>query len=86
MKVVFHYDAGPGLVGRLAALSAEGLSVTPCAEGDHARFSRLMAGAEVLWHVLRPVTAEVIAGAAFPTQGPGKAIPYAANFCSTTLA
>lgn len=63
MKVVFHYDAGPGLVRRLAALSAEGLSVTPCAEGDDARFSSLMAEAEVLWHVLRPVTAEVIAGA-----------------------
>ena len=38
MKVVFHYDAGPRLVGRLAALSAAGLSVAPCAEGDDARF------------------------------------------------
>ena len=61
MKVVFHYAAGPELASRLAAL--EGLEVAVCPEVDDARFAALMAEAEVLWHVLKPVTAEVIAAA-----------------------
>lgn len=63
MKVVFHYDAGPALAQRLAELSRGGLSITHCAENDDAGFVRLMAEAQVLWHVLKPVTAEVIANA-----------------------
>ncbi len=60
MKVVFHYDAGPALRQRLAALGGEGLSVFHCAEDDDARFAGLMGDAEVLWHVLKPVTADVV--------------------------
>ena len=63
MKVVFHYDAGPALAQRLAELSRGGLSITHCAENDEARFARLMAVTHVLWHVLKPVTAAVIANA-----------------------
>ncbi|MCC7426764.1 MAG: hydroxyacid dehydrogenase [Alphaproteobacteria bacterium] len=63
MKVIFHYDVSPGLAARLAALSAEGLDVAPCPEADDARFAALMEEAEVLWHVLRPVTAAHIAAA-----------------------
>ncbi len=63
MKVVFHYDAGPALVHRLAELSSGGLSISHCAESDEAGFARLMAEAEVLWHVLKPVSAKVIAEA-----------------------
>ena len=63
MKVVFHYSAGPGLARRLAALERDGLSVSVCAMSDHERFGRLMADAEALWHLLEPVTAEVIAAA-----------------------
>ena len=62
-KVVLHYDAGPWLIGRLRTLAAQGLAVDTCSERDDARFAKLMAEAEVLWHVLKPVTAEVMARA-----------------------
>jgi phosphoglycerate dehydrogenase-like enzyme len=61
MKVVFHYAAGPALAARLAAL--EGLEVSVCPEAEEARFAALMQGAEVLWHVLQPATAAMIAAA-----------------------
>ena len=63
IKVVLHYDAGPWLIGRLRTLAAQGLDVDACSERDDARFAKLMAEAEVLWHVLKPVTAEVMARA-----------------------
>ncbi|MBC7634738.1 MAG: hydroxyacid dehydrogenase [Acetobacteraceae bacterium] len=61
MKVVFHYTAGPALAARLAALP--GLDVTICPEADDSGFAAAMTEAEVLWHVLKPCTAAVIAGA-----------------------
>jgi len=63
MKVLFRYDCGPNLAGRLGAYSAEGLAIETCSEADDAAYARLMAGAEVLWHVLKPVTAADIAAA-----------------------
>ena len=61
MRVVFHYAAGPALAARLAAL--EGLDVEACPEADEGRFAALMAGADVVWHVLKPLTAAHLAGA-----------------------
>ncbi len=61
MKVVLHYAAGPGLAARLRALP--GLEVAICPEADHAGFLAAMADAEVLWHVLKPCNAELIAAA-----------------------
>lgn len=61
MKVVFQYDASPGLAQELARLSVDGLSIAPCPEGDMPRFLAMMAEAEALFHVLRPITAEIIA-------------------------
>ena len=63
MRAIFHYDAGPALVRKLEALSGGGITIEPCPEADEARFARLMETAEVLFHVLKPVTAEVIAAA-----------------------
>lgn len=63
MHVVFHYAAGPGLADRLGALAREGLSVSVCAMSDRDRFARLLPAVESLWHLLEPVTAEVIAAA-----------------------
>ena len=63
MNVVFHYAAGPGLTSRLADLEGEGLSVAVCAMSDRDRFGRLLPETEALWHLLEPVTAEVIAAA-----------------------
>ena len=53
MKVVFHFD------GSAAPLDREIL----CPESDAAAFERLLPEMEVLWHVLKPVTADVIARA-----------------------
>ena len=61
MRVVFHYAAGRDLAARLAAL--DGLEVAVCPEADEDRFAALMTEADVLWHVLKPVTAAVIAAA-----------------------
>jgi len=63
VRVVLHYDCGAWLEERIAGLAARGLTVTACPEDDDARFAALMAEADVLWHILRPVTAADIAGA-----------------------
>jgi len=61
MKVLLHYDAGPGLAAQLAALP--GLDLTICPEADAALYARLLPETEVIWHVLRPITAADIAAA-----------------------
>ena len=61
MKVLFHYAAGPDLSARLAAVPD--LSITACPEDDDALLARLLPVADVLWHVLKPCTAAMIAGA-----------------------
>jgi len=61
MKVLLHYDAGPGLAAQLAALPA--LDLTICPEVDAALYARLLPKVEVIWHVLRPITAADIAAA-----------------------
>lgn len=58
MNIVFHFDGSAALKERLAALG-----VTLCPESDEAAFERLLPEVEVLWHVLKPVTAAVIARA-----------------------
>ena len=60
IKVVFHYPAGPGLRARLNDAAGSDLTVEDCPENDDARFAELMTDADVLWHVLKPVTAEAI--------------------------
>jgi phosphoglycerate dehydrogenase-like enzyme len=56
MKVVFHFDGTQELRARLG-------DVVLCPESDAAAFDRLLPEVEVLWHVLKPVTAELIARA-----------------------
>ena len=63
MNVTYHYSAGPRLTSRLAALERDGLSVSVCAMPDRARFAELLPATEALWHLLVPVTAEVLAAA-----------------------
>ncbi len=61
MRVVFRYGAGPALARRLADAAAEcDLVIEACAEEDDDRFRALMSDADVLWHVLRPVSARDI--------------------------
>src|SRR3954451_23567079 len=63
MKAIFHYDAGPLLPTRFAALRADGFDIMPCPEADEARLAALLPDAEVLLHVLKPATAAIIAQA-----------------------
>ena len=55
MKIVFHFDGSSALGTRL-----ESLGVHMCPESDERRFHSLLPEMEVLWHVLKPVTAQVI--------------------------
>ncbi|MDP6829760.1 MAG: 2-hydroxyacid dehydrogenase [Alphaproteobacteria bacterium] len=63
LKAVFHYAASDGIAQRLAAAESDWLSIETCDEDDEDRLFELMAEADVLWHVLKPATAEVIAAA-----------------------
>ncbi len=63
MKIVFHYDAGPALAARLEDLSGDGVRIDICPVGEPERFQALMGEADVLWHVLEPVTAAMIRSA-----------------------
>jgi phosphoglycerate dehydrogenase-like enzyme len=58
VKVVFHFDGSDAL-----AATVQPLGVEMCPESDAPRFARLLPHIEVLWHVLKPVTADVIAKA-----------------------
>ncbi len=60
-RVVFHYAAGAGLRRRLGEI--EDLDVSVCPEADEELFADLMREADVLWHVLEPVTAAHVAAA-----------------------
>jgi phosphoglycerate dehydrogenase-like enzyme len=59
VNVVFHYAAGPDLAARLRALSCDTICIVPAVEPDAA----LLARTDVLWHVLAPASAGLIAAA-----------------------
>jgi phosphoglycerate dehydrogenase-like enzyme len=61
MRVIFHYAAGPALAARLAALPD--LTITVCSESDDTKLNELLPLADVLWHVLKPATAALMARA-----------------------
>ncbi len=63
LSVLFHAAAGPDLRARLAACNGDTLTVTICPETDPDRLARLLPGTDVLWHVLSPATAAMIAAA-----------------------
>jgi phosphoglycerate dehydrogenase-like enzyme len=61
VKVLLHYDAGPALRARLAALP--GIELRVVAEGDDAALMAALPDTEVLWHVLQACTAGMMAAA-----------------------
>jgi len=61
VKIVFHAAAGPDLTARLASLP--GLEIAVCPEDDEARLASLLPDCEVLWHVLKRCTSDMIAAA-----------------------
>jgi phosphoglycerate dehydrogenase-like enzyme len=58
LRVVLHFDGSDRLAERLRPLG-----IDLCPESDARAFQALLPEIEVLWHVLTPVTAEVIAKA-----------------------
>jgi hypothetical protein len=60
MKAIFRYDAGPRPTAKFAALAGEGFLIAPCPEDDDRQFARLLPDAEVLLHILKPLTKAVI--------------------------
>ena len=63
MKVVLHYRASPGFRRTLRQAAPDGLEIAVVDEADADGFAREMADANVLLHVLKPVTETDIAGA-----------------------
>jgi phosphoglycerate dehydrogenase-like enzyme len=61
VKIVLHYGVGPEFASRLAQLGEAGLEIVICPVAERERFAREMSDADVLWHFLEPVTADVIA-------------------------
>jgi phosphoglycerate dehydrogenase-like enzyme len=63
MKVVCGYDPGEAQRARFARWADEGAQVVVSPEEDAAKFASDLRVAEILLHILRPVTEEVLAGA-----------------------
>lgn len=63
MKVLFRFDGAKWLSERVKDFAADGLSVTMCSEQEETGYRAALRDTEVLWHILRPVTAEAIASA-----------------------
>ena len=61
MNVLFHYAAGHALMERLAVVPD--LQITVCPERDDGELASLLPQTDVLWHVLKPATAAMIAAA-----------------------
>jgi phosphoglycerate dehydrogenase-like enzyme len=63
VKAVLQYRASPGFVERLEGESPDWLEIVVVDETDLDQFATEMVDAEALFHVLEPVTAEVMDGA-----------------------
>lgn len=60
MKAVFHFSCGPWLTERLAEAGGDAVRFVAVAEGDDNRLGEEIADADMLCHVLQPVTAELM--------------------------
>lgn len=58
LEMLLRFDGAPWLEARVAGLAAEGLHVGWASEMDDRAYLAALPATEVLWHVLRPVTAE----------------------------
>jgi phosphoglycerate dehydrogenase-like enzyme len=63
LRVVLHHDAGPTVIDYLERLRSGGLDIAWCPVDDRTRLRHLLEQADVLLHVLDPVTDELMAGA-----------------------
>ncbi|KUI02892.1 hydroxyacid dehydrogenase [Mycobacterium sp. IS-3022] len=62
LRVLAHFDPGPKVFDFVAP-EADWLDIRYCAEDDDATFYRELPEAEVIWHVLRPISGEDLAKA-----------------------
>lgn len=62
-RVLFHHEPGPMLRQRLAAMASDELRIAVVPVTDKAALAAALPETEVLWHVLEPVTAAMIAAA-----------------------
>lgn len=60
VRAIFHYACSPSLSAKLAAVAPPWLDIRACPESEDALLCRLLANADVLLHVLKPVTAMVM--------------------------
>ena len=63
MRVLFRFDMSGPLERRVLALAGNGIEVLCCPEAEDTEYDALLPGVDVLWHVLKPVTAAHIAAA-----------------------
>lgn len=63
MNVLFRFDGASWLSERVKGFAADGLTVSICSEQEDTEYRKLLPVSDVLWHILRPVTAEAIASA-----------------------
>lgn len=63
MKVLFHFQASASLQSWLATQPRDGIDIVFCPESDVDLFERFLPQADVVWHLLKPVTADIIARA-----------------------
>ena len=63
MRAIFHHPCGPWLRERIAALQSDDLSIVIVPEASGPELDSALAEADVLLHVLHPVTAAMMASA-----------------------
>lgn len=57
MKVLLCHEPGPGLAQELRGYAAEGLDIACVGDDDEEGLAAALATAEVIWHILKPLTA-----------------------------
>ena len=63
MKALMHYDASPTVRALVESVDPSVLDIALIAEDDKDGFSRAIASTEIMLHVLRPVTADIMTSA-----------------------
>jgi phosphoglycerate dehydrogenase-like enzyme len=58
MKVLFHFNANPALLKWTREQCGSDFELLTCAEADEPGFLTLLPHVEVIWHSLKPITAE----------------------------
>jgi phosphoglycerate dehydrogenase-like enzyme len=58
MKVLFHFNANPALQKWAREQCGNDIELVTCPEADETTFLQLLPRVEVIWHSLKPITAE----------------------------